>query len=207
MAQDAQSSYYPHYLLAAILVLPVLLLKLRTRRHNGETNPPPGPWQLPVIGSLHHLVGKKLLHRALRDLAQRHGPVMLLRLGEVPTLVVSSREAAREMMKSLDTAFATRPLTSPSVRVLTSGGRDIAFAPYGEYWRHVRKIAVTELLTVRRVLSFRGIREEEVSAMLRAISAAAADGRPVEMRARLSALVVDSTVRAVQGYRNVLTIF
>jgi len=108
---------------------------------------------------------------------------MLLRLGEVPTLVLSSREAAGEVMKSLDTTFATRPLTSPTLRVLTSDGRDIVFAPYGEYWRQLRKIAVTELLSVRRVLSFRAIRDEEVAAMLRAVAEAAADGRPVEMRA------------------------
>ncbi|KAM0842700.1 hypothetical protein ACQ4PT_058187 [Festuca glaucescens] len=185
-----------------LAVVSLLLLFARCRRSAAHgLRLPPGPWQLPIIGSLHHLVGKKLLHRALRDLALFHGPVMLLRLGEVPTVVVSSREAAREVMKSLDTTFATRPLTSPTLRVLTSDGRDIVFAPYGEYWRQLRKIAVTELLSVRRALSFRAVREEEVAAMLRAIAAAAADGCPVEMRARLSALTADITVRAVVGDR------
>ncbi|XP_047055655.1 desmethyl-deoxy-podophyllotoxin synthase-like [Lolium rigidum] len=89
----------------------------------------------------------------------------------------------------------------PTLRVLTSDGRDIVFAPYGEYWRQLRKIAVTELLSVRRVLSFRAIREEEVAAMLHAVAAAAAGGRPVEMRARLTALMADITVRAVVGDR------
>ncbi|CAN6177407.1 unnamed protein product [Urochloa humidicola] len=148
---------------------------------------------------MHHLAGK-LPHRAMRDLARRHGPVMLLRIGEVPTLVVSSREAAREVMKTHDAAFASRPL-SATVLVLSNGGRDIIFAPYGEHWRQLRKIAITELLSTRRVLSFRAVREEEVGAMLRACAAAAAEAGTIEMRARLSALVSDATARAVVGDR------
>ncbi|KAE8795009.1 Cytochrome P450 71D7 [Hordeum vulgare] len=36
---------------------------------------PPGPWNLPVIGSLHHLVVTKLPpHRALLRLSRRHAP-------------------------------------------------------------------------------------------------------------------------------------
>ncbi|EAZ01827.1 hypothetical protein OsI_23851 [Oryza sativa Indica Group] len=194
-----------YFYLGLALVSLLVVLFARRRRSAAAAHGdaglrlPPGPWQLPVIGSLHHLAGK-LPHRAMRDLARRHGPVMMLRLGEVPTLVVSSRDAAREVMRTHDAAFASRPL-SASVRAATKGGRDIAFAPYGDYWRQLRKIAVTELLSARRVLSFRPIREEEVAATLRAVAAAAADGRTVELRAALCALVADSTVRAVVGER------
>ncbi|VAH53952.1 unnamed protein product [Triticum turgidum subsp. durum] len=125
---------------------------------------------------------------------------MLLWLGEVPTLVVSSREGAREVMKTHDAAFATRPLNA-TMRVLTNGGRGIVFAPYGDYWRQLRKITVLKLLSARRVLSFRAIREEEVAAMLRDVADAAAAARPVELSARISALVTDITVRAVMGDR------
>jgi cytochrome P450 len=189
------------YLGVALVSLFVVLASRRRSGVNGgdSVRLPPGPWQLPVIGSLHHLAGQ-LPHRAMRDLARRHGPAMLLRLGEVPTLVVSSREGAREVMKTHDTTFATRPL-SATLRVITNGGRDIVFAPYGDYWRQLRKIAVTELFTTRRVLSFRAIREEEVAAVLREVGEAAAAERPVEMHALLSALVADSTVRAVMGGR------
>jgi cytochrome P450 len=124
---------------------------------------------------------------------------MLLRIGEVPTLVLSSREAAREVMKTHDASFATRQV-SATMGAFTDGGRNIIFAPYGEHWRQLRKIAITELLSARRVLSFRGIREAEVAAMLRAVAAAAGE-RPVQMRARLCALVSDVTVRAVIGDR------
>ncbi|WVZ79268.1 hypothetical protein U9M48_026869 [Paspalum notatum var. saurae] len=188
-----------HHYLYLGLALVSLLIVLAKRRRCALTRLPPGPWQLPVIGSMHHLTGQ-LPHRAMRDLARRHGPVMLLHIGEVPTLVISSREAAREVMKTHDTSFATRQL-STTVRVLTNGGRGISFAPYGDSWRQLRKISITELLSARRVLSFRAIREEEVSAMLRACAAAAAESRPIEMRARLSAFVADATVRAVIGDR------
>ncbi|TVU26346.1 hypothetical protein EJB05_28887, partial [Eragrostis curvula] len=134
----------------------------------------------------------------MRDLARRHGPVMLLRIGQVATVVVSSREAAREVMKTLDTALASRPL-SPTISAITNGGRDIICAPYGDHWRQLRKIAVTELLSARRVLSFRRVREEEVAAMLRAIVAGSSSEQPVQLRARLTALLADITVRAVVG--------
>uniref|UniRef100_A0A0D9WSH0 Cytochrome P450 n=1 Tax=Leersia perrieri TaxID=77586 RepID=A0A0D9WSH0_9ORYZ len=201
----ADPSHICLYLAVALVTLLVVLISKRRRSPEAAHGPggalrlPPGPWQLPVIGSLHHLAGQ-LPHRAMRDLARRYGPVMMLRLGEVPTLVVSSRDAAREVMKTHDTAFSTRPLTATR-RVLTNGGKDIALAPYGDYWRQVRRIAVTELLSARRVLSFRSIREEEVAATLRAVAKAASAGRAVEMRAALSALVSDSTARAVMGDR------
>ncbi|VAH10602.1 unnamed protein product [Triticum turgidum subsp. durum] len=201
-----EGAYVVVYLGLALVSLLIVLAGRRRRGARGDgaadgLRLPPGPWQLPVIGSLHHLLlAGQLPHRAMRDLARRHGPAMLLRLGEVPTLVVSSREGAREVMRTHDTAFATRPL-SATMRVLTNGGRDIIFAPYGDYWRQLRKIAVAELLTARRVLSFRAIREEEVAAALRGVAVAAAAARPVDMRVLLAALVADSTVRAVLGDR------
>ncbi|CAN6165679.1 unnamed protein product [Urochloa humidicola] len=155
------------YLLVALLA-PLLVVVVHATKRRRATPPalrlPPGPWELPVIGSLHHIAGR-LPHRAMRDLARRHGPVMLLRVGEVPTLVVSSREAAREVMKTHDVAFASRPL-SATLRAMTDGGRDIIFAPYGDRWRRLRKVAVVELLSTRRVLSFRGVREREVRRVL-----------------------------------------
>ncbi|KAM0937038.1 putative angelicin synthase [Dioscorea sansibarensis] len=43
---------------------------------------PPGSWRLPVIGNLHHL--GKLLHRSLRRLAEKPGPLIQLQLGQNP---------------------------------------------------------------------------------------------------------------------------
>ncbi|PAN23151.1 hypothetical protein PAHAL_4G071500 [Panicum hallii] len=199
MEQELQSSH--HYIfLVVILLLPLLAVKLRRRNHG--KNPPPGPWRLPVIGSLHHLVGA-LPHRAMRDLARRHGPLMLLRLGQLPVVVASSPDAAREVMRTHDAAFATRPRTA-TIRELTRDGLGVAFAPHGEHWRQLRKLCVTELLSARRVRSLRRGREAEAAnlvASVASLSSAPAPPKPVNVSALLATYVTDAIVRAVVGDR------
>ncbi|KAB8103267.1 hypothetical protein EE612_035615 [Oryza sativa] len=181
--------------LATLLILSLAFVKLRPR-NNGE-NPPPGPWQLPVIGSLHHLAGA-LPHRALRDLAARHGELMLLRLGELPVVVASSPAAAREVMRTHDAAFATRPQTA-TLRALTRDGLGVAFAPQGEHWRCLRKLCVTELLGARRVRCLRRAREAEAAALVASLSTTTPE--PVNVSSLVARYVTDAVVRAVVGDR------
>ena len=47
---------------------------------------------------------------------------------------------------------------------------DLAFSPYGEYWREIRKLCVLELFSVKRVKSFRFVREDEVDSLMDSIS-------------------------------------
>jgi hypothetical protein len=163
---DSLTYYLCLFLLA---LLPLILLKLKRRDNNG-LRLPPGPWRLPVIGSLHHLLGSPLPHHAMADITRRlKAPLIYLKLGEVPVIVASSPDAAREIMKMHDVNFATRPW-SPTVKVLTADGAGLGFAPYGALWQQLRKISVQELLSARRVQSFRGVREEEVGRLVVAIT-------------------------------------
>ncbi|KAL2548248.1 Cytochrome [Forsythia ovata] len=68
---------------------------------------PPSPWKLPLIGHLHHLVGA-LPHHTLRNLAKKYGPIMHLKLGEVSTIVMSSRQIAKSVLTTHDLACANR---------------------------------------------------------------------------------------------------
>lgn len=125
-------------------------------------NLPPSPPKLPIIGNLHQMGFSP--HRNLESLARKHGPVMLLRLGNVPFLVVSSAEVAKEILKTHDQIFSNRPNSTVANAIYDC--KDIAFSRYGEYWRNVRSICVNHLLSNRKVQSFRNVREEEVFLMV-----------------------------------------
>lgn len=94
---------------------------------------------------------------------------MLLKLGQVQTLVVSSPDMAREIMRTHDHIFASRP-SLKAARIVLYGGRDMVFAPYGEYWRQIRKLCVNRLLSTKMVQSFRLVLEKEVACMVSKIS-------------------------------------
>ena len=175
----------------AILLALLAVSILQLLRRGGSRRRPPGPRTLPVIGSVHHVVNT-LVHRRLRDLAAAHGPIMMLQIGPMPLVVVTSRELAREVLKVQDPNFANRP------RLLVGGicgygWADIIFAPTSDYWRRIRKLCIHEVLSPRRILSFQGIREEEVRRQVEAIRAAAAAGAPVN----LTRMVYDISSRTI----------
>ncbi|RCV35886.1 hypothetical protein SETIT_7G275900v2 [Setaria italica] len=194
---DTPSLYYFGCLLLALLYS---LTKCSRSRDRG-LRLPPSPWQLPVIGSLHHVLGA-LPHRSLRRLSRRYGHLMLLNFGEVPVVVVSSAEAAREVMRTHDAAFATRPQTA-TIRTLTKQGQAIALTPYGDHWRRLRKICALELLSAARVRSLRPVREEEAARLVVAVAVSSASGnnKLVNVSEMVAAYVADTAVHAIMGRR------
>jgi len=104
------------------------------------------------------------------------------------------------VMRARDLDFATRPVTRMVRLAIPAGAEGIIFAPYGEGWRQIRKICTVELLSARRVQSFRPIREEEAGRLLRAV-ASAPPPRAVNLSELLSVYAADSSVRAIIGSR------
>ena len=183
-------------LFASLLFVFVVLNILRRAKTNNTTSKlPPGPWKLPIIGNMHQLVGS-LPHHALRDLSKKYGPFMYLKIGQVPTLVVSSPEFAKEVMNTHDVIFASRPHIIAS-QIISYNSTSIAFAPYGEYWRQLRKICLQELLSISRVQSFRPIREEELFNLVKSIASKA--GTHVNFTERINWSTYSITSRAAFG--------
>ena len=119
---------------------------------------------------------------------------MRLQLGEDSHIVVSSPEIAKEMMKTHDVNFSQRPF------LLIAGkfyGKDIVFAPYGDYWRQMRKICSDELLSPKRVQSFRSIREEQVFDLVRFVRLK--EGEPFNLSEKIFSLTYSITAKATFG--------
>ncbi|GLJ31836.1 hypothetical protein SUGI_0640600 [Cryptomeria japonica] len=155
-------------------------------KRNGSKVKLPGPRPWPVVGSL-HLLGN-LPHQALTKLARKYGSIMFLRLGSIPTVVASSPAMAKEILKTHDLVFATRP-NSTYGKYVAYDHKDVPFGPYGESWRQKRKLMTLELLSVKRNDSFRFVREEEVSTMIASIWQESSHGAQfVDVKKRLSSL-------------------
>ncbi|KAF8378816.1 hypothetical protein HHK36_030165 [Tetracentron sinense] len=158
---------------------------------------PPGPHGLPVLGHL-HILGL-LPHRNLHRLAKNYGSIMYLRFGVVPVVVVSSSQAAELFLKTHDIVFASRP-TIQAFKYLSYGGKGLAFAEYGSYWRNFRKLCTLELLSNSKIDSFKGMRREEVASMIRSLKVAAKDRAVVDLSTKVGSLVEDMTHRMLFGY-------
>ncbi|XP_052179866.1 cytochrome P450 CYP736A12-like [Diospyros lotus] len=164
-------------------------------RRKTHRRSPPGPPALPIIGNLHKL--GRLPHRSLQALARKYGPIMSIKLGSVPVVVVSSPPAAELFLRTHDDVFASRPKTQ-AAEYLSYGTKGMAFTEYGPYWRSVRKLCTSELLNVAKVESYAGMRREEVGAMVRSLKAAAA-GEAVDVNRKVEELVEDMTCMMVFG--------
>ncbi|CAA0806406.1 Flavonoid 3-monooxygenase [Striga hermonthica] len=156
----------------------------------------PGPVGLPILGHL-HLLGKNL-HRDLHHLSLKHGPIMSLRLGLVPAVVVSSPAGAELILKAHDLVFAGRP-NHQAARHLSYGRKNILFAPYGPYWRNMRRLAALHLLSSQRIDEFRDVRRSELGNLVGSLRRTAGRREPVDLSARVSGLSGDLTCLMVFG--------
>ncbi|XP_027348426.1 cytochrome P450 71D10-like [Abrus precatorius] len=158
---------------------------------------PHGPRKLPFLGNIHQFVGS-LPHRTLRNLASQYGPLMHLQLGEKPHIIVSSADIAKEIMKTHDVIFANRPNLLAS-KFCVYADSDIAFSSHGRFWRELKKICISELLSTKHVQSLRHIREEEVSKLVRNIHAN--EGSVINLTKEIESLTIALLARAANGKR------
>ncbi|XP_057832634.2 cytochrome P450 81Q32 [Cryptomeria japonica] len=144
---------------ATMLVVATILLK---RHRNYSIHLPPGPRALPVIGHFHLLIDKtRPLHQILSSLSTQYGPIMHLKFGSCPVLVVSSSALAKECLTVNDKNFSSRPSLAQG-QFLGYNNYNLAWAPYGRYWRNARKICVLEILTPKRIQDFGTKRRQEI---------------------------------------------
>jgi len=106
---------------------------------------------------------------------------MLLRFGVVPMVVISSKEAAKQVLKSRDLETCSRPKLVAN-GLFTRNFKDIAFAQYGEDWREMKKLVGLELFNPKKHKFFRYIREEEGDLLVKKLSKSSQTQTLVDLR-------------------------
>ncbi|KAB2605940.1 cytochrome P450 CYP736A12-like [Pyrus ussuriensis x Pyrus communis] len=168
----------------------------KTKNKNKNKMLPPGPRGFPIFGSL-HLLGK-FPTMDLRQLAQKYGDIMYLRLGLQHTVVVSSARAAELFLKTHDLNFASRP-PNEGAKHLIFEQKSLSFADYGSYWTNMRKICMPELLSNQKINSFKSMRREEVALLIKSVQEDANNRRISNLTNKVMSLGIDMTCRMVFG--------
>ncbi|KAL3635083.1 hypothetical protein CASFOL_022137 [Castilleja foliolosa] len=174
-------------ILIFLISLPILTyLYLKTLKPS-KARVPPGPPGLPLIGNLHKFATTTNIHIYLHNLSLKYGPLMHMKLGPVPVLIISSAKLAKEVFKTQDVNFSGRPIFLGQQK-LSYNGLDIVFAPYGDYWREARKITAIHLFSAKKVQSFGPIRADQVARMINNISSLASTNQVVNLSEMAMAL-------------------
>nr|QWK52394.1 cytochrome P450 71B28-1 [Isatis tinctoria] len=182
--------------LCFLFFLPLILIFFLKNLQPSKWNLPPGPPKLPIIGNLHQ---RGEVHpRNNRKLTQKYGPVVHLRFGFVPMVVISSREAAEEVLKIHDLECCSRP-EKAGLRMISYNYKDIGFAPYGEEWRAMRKLSAIELFSAKKIQYLRHVREEENDLSVKKLTESASRQSPVSLKKTLYTLVGSIVCRVGLG--------
>ncbi|GMI80493.1 RED ELONGATED 1, SUPERROOT 2, ALTERED TRYPTOPHAN REGULATION 4, RUNT 1, cytochrome P450, family 83 [Hibiscus trionum] len=185
-----------------LLALPFLLFILlkRSISNNDKCNLlPPGPPGLPLVGHLHMLMSDNSApHIFFWKLSQKFGPLVFLRLGFKPTLVVSSAKMAEEVMKTHDLDFCSRP-NLRGARRLSYNTSDLSYSPYSEYWKEMRKTCVVHLFS--RVQEYLPIREDEVARLIGKICRLSIESKAVNLSEAMACLSSSIICRVGFGKR------
>ncbi|KRH07449.1 hypothetical protein GLYMA_16G089900v4 [Glycine max] len=158
--------------IAGILALLIAYIVFRSikspngsKQRKGNQVPEPRG-ALPFIGHVHLLNARKPYFRTFSAIAEKYGPIFILKLGCHPTLVVNSREIAKECLTTNDKVFASRPITSAG-KILGYNNAVFGFSPYGKYWREIRKMATLEILSSYKLEKLKHVRDTETLSLVK----------------------------------------
>lgn len=159
---------------------------------------PPGPRGLPVLGHMHLL--RSSLPRSLQALALTYGPLMTIRIGLLKVFVVSDSDTAKQILKTHDPDFASKFVFGPR-QFNVYKGSEFFNAPYGPYWRFMKKLCMTKLFAGYQLDRFVDIREEETLALLRTLVKRSRNGEACDLGLEFTALTTKILSKMVMGKR------
>ncbi|KAJ4829707.1 hypothetical protein Tsubulata_027572 [Turnera subulata] len=177
-----------------------LVKSIRSHRNGGTKalNPPPSPPAIPFIGHL-HLLGS-VLAKSLHSLADKYGPFIQLRMGASECYVVSDANLAKEVLKTNELNFVSRLEFDTSDYNIYRGSGFIT-APYNAYWRFMKKLCMTRLLSTTQLNQLVHIREQEMEKLVESLVETSKKGESCELKQALMTMTNNVICRMAMNTR------
>ncbi|KAM6546368.1 hypothetical protein CsatB_027104 [Cannabis sativa] len=178
--------------LLVIFVIKYLFLKIVDEIKPHSSNAavlvplPPGPSPWPILGCIPEMLRNrptyKWIHTLMKELDT---DIACIRLGTSTHVIsVTSPEIAREFLKKHDNVFASRPLTGVT-RLITHGYIETVLAPWGDHWKKMRRVLVSNVLNHSTLTWLLPKRTEEADNLFHFVynhSSAKGEGEVVNVR-------------------------
>ncbi|KAK3446794.1 hypothetical protein EUGRSUZ_A02421 [Eucalyptus grandis] len=159
---------------------------------------PPSPLALPILGHFHLL--SSALPKSLEALARRYGPLMQISIGSSRFLVASDTSTAQQILRDHDVEFASKFAFGPSHHNIFKGA-EFVNAPYGTYWKFMKRLCMTKLFAGPQLNRFSHIREDETMKLLRSLWKCHQLGEPCDLSTKLTVLTNNMQCRMAMSKR------
>ncbi|KAL2643505.1 hypothetical protein R1flu_011092 [Riccia fluitans] len=181
-----------------VTMLGVLVQKLR----GSKLKLPPGPGAYPFVGSFPQLgaVPGEPAHRMFKRLEQKYGPIVFMKMGSCPTIIVSDSETAKMVLKDQDNLFASRPSLSVG-KYLGFSYTNLVWTQMGDHHKLLRKIYTTELLSPKRVTQSHEVRENGIRTTISGMLEDSSNGKPTNLTVELNNLSLNNLLNMLLGKR------
>ncbi|VVA38262.1 PREDICTED: geraniol [Prunus dulcis] len=170
----------------------VLLFSI-TQALRSKANPkrhllPLGPKPFPFIGNLLELGNKP--HQSLTKLSQIYGPIITLQLGQVTTVVVSSPNTAKPVLRTHDQFLSNR--TVPDAFQACDFHQDsLPWIPPSAKWRSLRQICNSQLFAAKILKANQPNRRVKVQELISQVNESAVNSEAVVIgRAAFTMLIM-----------------
>lgn len=171
-----------------------------------KASPPKASGSWPIVGHLPLMNKTQTPHKTLASLANKHGPIFTINLGATCGLVLSNWEITKECFTKNDKVVSSRP-KPVAVELMSYNQAFIGWAPYGSYWRELRKVVTLEILSNRRIELLSNIRVSEVQTSIKELFSVWDSEKNndyvivVEMKQWFAELTLNMVLRMVVGKR------
>lgn len=179
LSQLSPEMYVATTMLSLVVVyITMNFLSIQSRTKSQKYILPPGPSPLAIM--LHVFELRKNPQYCLAKFSTLHGPIMHLKLGQISTVVISSADAAQEVLQTHDLLFSNRTVPQ-AVAVLDHDIFSLPFMPVCDLWRDLRKICKNELFSSQTLDASHALRCKKLQEILSEIDRSSLVGEAVDV--------------------------